>query len=128
MKKTPVINPQALNAILDYHYPGNVRELINLCERLVITCQGQNIEYEDLPSRLRESMHLQNNAGSQWDGSSSLREEVERLERELLSKAKRIYSTQEEMARALGVQQSTVARKLKKYGLIKNQDKVLHSA
>jgi transcriptional regulator of acetoin/glycerol metabolism len=31
------------------------------------------------------------------------------------------------MAKALGVQQSTVARKLKKYGLIKNQDKVLHS-
>jgi PAS domain S-box-containing protein len=125
MEAPPVISPQALNVLLDYHYPGNVRELINLCERLVITCQGKNIEYEDLPSRLRESVHIRPGDGSSWEGKTSLREEVEGLEKELLAKAKAMYATQEEMARALGVQQSTVARKLRKYGLINHKERAL---
>jgi PAS domain S-box-containing protein len=118
----PHLSPQALNALLDYHYPGNVRELINLCERLVITCRGKSIEYADLPSRLRESVQVKASSAAGWDGSTSLRQEVERLEMELLRKAGNMYSTQEEMARVLGVQQSTVARKLRKYGLLKNHE------
>jgi Mn-dependent DtxR family transcriptional regulator len=47
------------------------------------------------------------------------------LEKELLAKAKAMYATQEEMARALGVQQSTVARKLRKYGLINHKERAL---
>lgn len=110
------LSPQALNALLDYTYPGNVRELINLCERLVITCRGkQRIECSDLPSRLRESSQVEATLASGWDGSTSLRQEMDRLEKDLLEKARDLFSTQEQMAQALGVKQSTVARKLQKY-------------
>ena len=111
-------SPQALSALLDYHYPGNVRELINLCERLVVTCRGRSIEYADLPSQLRQSVVAE--PVFQWNGKSTLRYEMENFEKSLLQCAQRMYSTQHEMAQALGVQQSTVARKLKKFGLTEN--------
>lgn len=114
----PRLSPQALNTLLDYNYPGNVRELINVCERLVITCRGKSIEYEDLPSRLRKSVQMTSSMAAGWDGSTPLRHELERLEKELLGKARDMYSTQEQMASALGIQQSTVARKLQKHGLL----------
>ncbi|MFO7803362.1 MAG: sigma 54-interacting transcriptional regulator [Desulfovermiculus sp.] len=119
LSSPPRLSPQALNALLDYNYPGNVRELINVCERLVITCRSKSIEYDDLPSRLRESVQMTSRMAAGWDGSTPLRHELERLEKELLSKARDMYSTQEQMAAALGVQQSTVARKLQKHGLLK---------
>ena len=114
----PRLSPQALNTLLDYNYPGNVRELINVCERLVITCRGKSIEYEDLPSRLRKSVQMTSSMAAGWDGSTPLRHELECLEKELLGKARDMYSTQEQMAAALGIQQSTVARKLQKHGLL----------
>ncbi len=117
-KSVAGVSPAAMSLLMAHDYPGNVRELINVCERLVITCRGKSIEYEDLPSRLRESVQMTSSMAAGWDGSTPLRHELERLEKELLGKARDMYSTQEQMAAALGIQQSTVARKLQKHGLL----------
>ncbi len=123
LESPPALTPQALNALLDYQYPGNVRELINLCERLVIICRGKrSIGYLDLPSRLRENIPVEAELASGWDGSTSLHQEIERLEKDVMQKAKDMFCTQEQMAKALGIQQSTVARKLQKYGLGKKNN------
>lgn len=125
LESPPALSPQALNALMDYQYPGNVRELINLCERLVIICRGKrSIDYSDLPSRLKKSIQVEATLVSRWDGSTSLHQEVERLEKNLMQQAKEMFCTQEQMAKALGIQQSTVARKLQKYGLGKKSNDI----
>src|SRR5690606_15279969 len=42
----------ALDALTEYAWPGNIRELINLVERLVVTCAGETIELFDLPEEV----------------------------------------------------------------------------
>jgi DNA-binding NtrC family response regulator len=45
----PVITSEALESILNYRWPGNVRQLRAMCERWVITRQGQRLERAHLP-------------------------------------------------------------------------------
>jgi len=52
---TPVLSPAAAEALLDYHWPGNIRELQNVMHRAVVLCDSGTIEPEHLilgPSRL----------------------------------------------------------------------------
>jgi TyrR family helix-turn-helix protein len=56
-------------------------------------------------------------AAAAWDGETPLEEALERTERALLLRARQRYGSQSEMAAALGVNQSTIARKLKRYGI-----------
>jgi DNA-binding NtrC family response regulator len=54
--KTPDIKVSegAMNCLLAYLWPGNIRELENTIERAVINCDGKNILPQDLPSSIRE--------------------------------------------------------------------------
>ncbi|MEZ5419431.1 MAG: sigma-54 dependent transcriptional regulator [Vicinamibacterales bacterium] len=47
------ISPEAMEALTKYTWPGNVRELQNLVERLVVTCQREVAQPEDLPPEIR---------------------------------------------------------------------------
>jgi two-component system NtrC family response regulator len=49
----PLITARAEIALYEYGYPGNIRELMNLVERLFITCPHGKIAFEDLPEELR---------------------------------------------------------------------------
>ncbi len=46
------LSAQALQILLDYEYPGNVRELLNIIEQTVILCRGAEIDIEHLPTTL----------------------------------------------------------------------------
>ncbi|HUL58008.1 MAG TPA: sigma 54-interacting transcriptional regulator [Anaeromyxobacteraceae bacterium] len=106
----------AIDALLGYPWPGNVRELINLCERLVVMSEAELIDVTDLPP------DIVRRAGSApapvgWPEEFSLEQAVESTERAILLRARARYGNQAKVARALGVNQSTVARKMKKYGI-----------
>lgn len=47
------IDEKAMRTLLDYNYPGNVRELANLLEYAAVVCDGGTITEKDLPPRLR---------------------------------------------------------------------------
>jgi DNA-binding NtrC family response regulator len=47
------ISPEAMDALTKYSWPGNVRELQNLVERLVVTCQREVAQPDDLPPEIR---------------------------------------------------------------------------
>jgi DNA-binding NtrC family response regulator len=53
-KPTPSIAPDALRALERYSYPGNVRELENVIERMVVLCEGDRIALCDVPADIRE--------------------------------------------------------------------------
>ncbi len=46
------VSPEALAALQRYGWPGNVRELQNVCQRAVVTCEGDAIQLGDLPTRV----------------------------------------------------------------------------
>jgi PAS domain S-box-containing protein len=109
------LTPEAIEVLSRYHFPGNVRELSNLTERLVVTAISETIDVADLPAHVRgvAATRARDTSGS----GLSLRKKLRHMESELLKDALTRYKTQALAARYLGVTQSTVARKVKRYGL-----------
>ncbi len=108
----------ATDALMAYGWPGNVRELMNLCERLVVMSDTEVIDTGDLPPNVAAAAGDASAAPAAWDEELGLDEALERTERVLLLRARQRFGSQAEMAKALGVNQSTVARKLKRYGIV----------
>ncbi|OYV98151.1 MAG: Fis family transcriptional regulator [Deltaproteobacteria bacterium 37-65-8] len=107
----------ASDALLAYPYPGNVRELVNLCERLVVMTDTESIDLMDLPRDVVRRPEGGGLPGGGWPGQVTLKEALESVERSLLLEGRERYGNQMRMAAALGINQSTIARKLKRYGI-----------
>ena len=106
-----------LDALAGYAYPGNVRELMNICERLVVMSETELIDVAELPVQVVGSSQPGMPEDLEWPDSTSLQEALETVERNLLARARDRYRNQAGIAAALGVNQSTIARKLKRYNL-----------
>ncbi len=107
----------ASDALLAYPYPGNVRELINLCERLVVMTDTESIDLGDLPKVVLQRSGEAGLGEGRWPDQVTLKEAQESVERSLLLEGRERYGNQTRMATALGIHQSTIARKLKRYGI-----------
>jgi transcriptional regulator with PAS, ATPase and Fis domain len=109
------ITPAALRALSHYPFPGNVRELLNLVERLMVTSASDTIDVADLPPALH---HLTGEGpGATAEAAPTLRKALQKVESQLLKDALVRYKTQARAAKHLGITQSTVARKARQYGL-----------
>jgi PAS domain S-box-containing protein len=106
----------ACDVLLAYPWPGNVRELMNLCERLVVMTEAETIDVADLPADVAGS-GAAGAAAAGWPEQFTLEQAVESTERAMLLEARRRHGSQALVAKALGVNQSTVARKMRKYGI-----------
>ncbi|WP_028583658.1 sigma-54 interaction domain-containing protein [Desulfogranum mediterraneum] len=125
------ISPEALRVLLDYPYPGNVRELRNIVEYGVNLCHGEQIQLDDLPRYMFKPVEpLRQEPGAEGfaQPGSSLRESApmpplsawEEMERsEILNALRRSGGSKKEAARLLGWGRTTLWRKIKKYGLNK---------
>jgi len=108
----------ASDALLGYSYPGNVREMMNLCERLVVMTDTELIDLPDLPNHVtRRAVRENTTVTEDWPEQMSLQQIIESVERAVLSKGTERYKNQARMAEALGVNQSTITRKLQRYGI-----------
>jgi PAS domain S-box-containing protein len=108
----------ALDTLTGYAYPGNVRELMNICERLVVMSETELLDVNDLPQTVvsgsgdSERLPLGN-----WPAEMDMAQILESVERIVLCDASKRHRKQQQIAAALGMSQPTVARKLHKYGL-----------
>ena len=107
----------ALDALASYHYPGNVRELMNLCERLVVMAETDLIDLADLPGQIVTQSNPLDFSNLDWPEGTTLQQVLDRVEKSMLSQATQRFNNQTDVAKALGVNQSTIARKLKKHQL-----------
>lgn len=55
------IAPNALTALIEYDWPGNIRELSNTIERAILFCDEESIDIQHLPNELTEKVHSQTN-------------------------------------------------------------------
>lgn len=101
---------EALDALTDYDWPGNIRELINLVERLVVTCSAGSVELFDLPEEMRAIRGARDD-----EHLLPLRKQVEQLERRLIRQALVQHKTTREAARVLGLSQATLVQKMKRW-------------
>jgi len=111
----PRLSRRAMDALLNYHYPGNVRELMNICERLVVMAESNRIGVKDLPSVI--TAHLVPNTAYTMEmlgKGNTLPQTMAAIERQLILEALEKFGTQAKAAHALGINQSTIARKLKR--------------
>ena len=108
-KRVGAISSEAMNLLLHYNYPGNVRELENAIESALVLCRGNIVEAEHLPLTIRQA------AGPQpANGSPPLQSaEAETIRQALLDHGGR----REAVAQALGLHRSTLWRKMRRYGL-----------
>ncbi|AFM24312.1 sigma 54-interacting transcriptional regulator [Desulfomonile tiedjei] len=108
------IDREVLNVLMDYEWPGNVRELENVMEQMVVVTQGEVITMDDLPSQLKRAMEGTQVLPVEDKPLKTVLEEVERRSLEL---AYRKHKTTRAVAKILGINQSTVVRKMRQYGI-----------
>ena len=95
-----------------YEWPGNIRELENLIERLVLTSETDSIDIESLPVEMKNMGHGYSDGSA---GGRTLSEALEELERKMVCDAYAQCGTTIGVAKLLGVSQPTAVRKIKKY-------------
>jgi DNA-binding NtrC family response regulator len=109
------MSPQALALLMEYGFPGNVRELENIIQHAVALTEGKKLTPEDLPSRLRK-FYLQ---GWNEEELLSLDEVEKRYIARVLSKTD--YNIKA-AGRILKMPRTTLWRRIKKYGLADSTD------
>jgi len=107
------ITSSAMDTLLAYDWPGNVRQLMNVCERILVMADGDVIDIQDLPQNIAGDI----SRGVLPTERMTLQQAMESFERSLLIDAMDEYGNQYKVADAMGINQSTVARKLKRYGI-----------
>ena len=108
-----------VKALERYSWPGNVRQLKNIMENMVIVSNNEYLQPEDLPwnesGKKNATVKLIDSLSENEE--LGLNEALDALERQILTQAKETYGTTRKIAEKLKVNQSTIVRKMQKYGL-----------
>ena len=114
-------SPQALDSMLRYAWPGNIRELENAVERAVILCAGDLVTGRELPAAIATAQATGSPAqpSASPAGSISLDglslDDLERLAIE--ETLRKTGDNKSETARRLGITRATLHNKLRRYGM-----------
>ena len=116
LHKDIAISPEVKDILYSYDWPGNIRELENAIERLIVLSEYKTVSIDDLPMELKEgnsdiiSKGLTDNIG--------LTERVEHLEKEIIRQALEECSfNQVKTSERLRINRGTLQYKMKKYNL-----------
>ena len=110
-----VLSPEVVEALSQYDFPGNVRELANLMERLVVLSEKERIEKKDLPKAITACRPTKEEGLANLPEDLPLKTALKNYESLIIRKAMKKYGSQREVAKILKVAQATVSRKMKKY-------------
>jgi transcriptional regulator with PAS, ATPase and Fis domain len=114
----PTFSKQALKVLKDYAWPGNIRELRNLCERLSILLAGRIIEPENLP---REFVTHSTTPKAPAFTLPERGIQLDSLEADLIHQALgRTKGNRSKSARLLGLSRDTLLYRMQKHGFTLN--------
>ena len=107
-------SPAAMEALMTYDWPGNIRELQNVVERAVILCTGSQVQEQDI--RLTALRTPRSDASMPVIDSEPREVTLETVEQEhILATLERTNGNKTRTAQILGIERSTLDRKLKRY-------------
>ncbi|WP_087973206.1 sigma-54 interaction domain-containing protein [Oceanobacillus rekensis] len=114
----PEMKREAFDLLLQYNWPGNIRELRNIMERIIILTEKAQVTKKDilsyLPTNYAGHNHLEKKA------VNSLPQEKEDIEKQLIVKTlQETNGNKSEAATRLGISRVTLYNKIKKYGIWK---------
>jgi two-component system NtrC family response regulator len=108
-KKPKTLTAPATEVLCSYYWPGNIRQLRNMMERLVITAPGEMIAARDLPAEIRSVSR---------PSTLNLVENVQRVERDMINRAlQEVDGHREKAADLLGISIRTLHYKLRELKL-----------
>jgi len=112
-KEIEGVTPEAQQVLMSYAWPGNVRQLRNVIERMVVLSTGNKIGVEVLPPEIRPA------AGDVGGGMNNLVGiSIEQAEKELIRNTLQlVHGNREQAAKILGIGERTLYRKIKEYDL-----------
>jgi two-component system response regulator PilR (NtrC family) len=114
--KRPEIMDEALDKLLNYAYPGNVRELENILERAVTLCSGDRIEPDDI--QLKQGVGFDLPAAAEDLPNDGLEGQLEHIEREAIVKAlEQTRYNKTKAAELLGMTFRQLRYRVKKLGI-----------
>lgn len=108
------IEEEALSLLMDYEYPGNIRELKAIIQSAVNLCRGRPISIKYLPDYLRKRNLLKSSGRSSESAPILPLAQVEK--NHILQTYKQLNQNKSQTARALGIGLNTLRRKLESYG------------
>jgi len=111
------ISPDAMNLLVEYAWPGNIRELENTVERMIILSQGPEIGVDDLPAEVRSGQR----GGPTPNTGFALPEggcDLEEVEMDLVSQAlERTAGNVAKAAKLLGLTPKTLEARMQRFGM-----------
>jgi two-component system, NtrC family, nitrogen regulation response regulator NtrX len=112
------MQPAAASRLAAYDWPGNIRELRNLMERIAIMTDADELTESVLASYLEEMPASGEASDGDGDGGSSLRARLAGSEREVLvEELKRSGWNVSAAAKSLGIDRASLHRKMKRHGI-----------
>jgi DNA-binding NtrC family response regulator len=120
------VSPQAMAVLLNYRWPGNIRELENAIERACVTCRGEAIQPEDLPGDLTAPHAPKQPFVIDLDKKlpDLLTELTADIERQYIQKAlKKSHGNIGRCAEICGLSRRSISAKIGEYGIKKEMFK-----
>jgi len=111
-KKIKHFSSSAYDILMEYNWPGNIRELENVIEHCFVLCSGDIIHADAIPKRLRDSYNI--NAALNNTGLKGFKEAEKEL---IIATLKNNNWNKTKAAKELNIDPSTLWRKMKKFGL-----------
>ena len=116
------VSPEAENCLLNYDWPGNIRELENLVERVIALTDGNEIDINSLPSKISSLYRVNQNTYStpaliNMNNSGNIAT-LEEYEKEIIKEALVRFGSYNAAGKALGITHRTVALKARRYNIV----------
>jgi PAS domain S-box-containing protein/TyrR family helix-turn-helix protein len=108
--------PEVYAWLQSYHFPGNIRELSNIIEKLVVMSERDEVD-ETMLKRIEKRIAPDTHTDSYDQKSTRIKDRVADFEKDVLMATISQFKSTRNMARHLGISQPTIVRKMKKYGL-----------
>lgn len=107
-----LISQETLQILISYSWPGNVRQLENMIERLVVTTESIITPF-DLPDIIHQ--HSKNNPALSFSSVATLDEAMEELEKLLVLRSFKKHQTTRKVAADLQISQTRATKLIRKY-------------
>ncbi|MEK7449517.1 MAG: sigma 54-interacting transcriptional regulator [Planctomycetota bacterium] len=128
-KNIKEIGPEIMAAMMNYRFPGNIRELENLILRLVVTNEGEIIRLSDLPSKITQSRfmvfdHKLSKAANLDFRSQDIDKAIKSLGAdEIINALKECRGNKKKAAELLGISRMSLYNKIKQFNLALSEKK-----